>query len=185
MNETLQKLNQLDLDLTNRFRLKTTHHAWWKPAVILAHSGDSWLWAIVLGIIWLSSFGRQPLHRTIAIFEISVVVQALSVFVLKMLIRRKRPAGNWGGIYRQYDPHSFPSGHATRAAMLVVLALALAPVWFSGLLIVWAPLVCMARVLTGVHYISDILGGILLGLLMAAAMIAMSPLLMQLFPFLF
>ena len=185
MSETLQKLNQFDLDLTGRMRLKTTGHAWWKPAVILAHSGDSWLWATAIGLVWLLSFGRQPLHRTSAIFAISIVIQALTVFALKTLIRRQRPAGEWGGIYRQFDPHSFPSGHATRAAMLAVLGLALAPAWFGWLLVVWAPLVCAARVMTGVHYISDILGGIVLGLLMAPAMIAAYPILMKMFPFLF
>ncbi len=185
MSETFQKLSQLDLDLTGRIRLKSTAHAWWKPAVILAHSGDSWLWATGVGLVWLFSFGRQPLHRASAIFEISIVVQALTVFVLKMLIRRQRPSGEWGGIYRQFDPHSFPSGHATRAAMLVVLSLWLAPAWFGWLLAVWAPLVCLARVLTGVHYVSDIAGGVVLGLLMGLAMIAAVPLLVQLFPFLF
>lgn len=185
MNGTLQKLTQLDHNLTGRMRLKNTGHALWKPAVILAHSGDSWLWAIGVGLVWLSSFGRQPMHRASAIFEISIVVQALIVFPLKMIIRRQRPAGEWGGIYRTFDPHSFPSGHATRVTMLAVLGLALAPAWFGWLLAAWAPLVCVARVMTGVHYLSDILGGIILGVLMAVATIAAYPLLMQVFPWLF
>jgi undecaprenyl-diphosphatase len=138
-----------------------------------------------MGIIWLASFGQQPLHRTSAIVNISIILQALTVFTLKTLIRRKRPSGEWGGIYRRIDPHSFPSGHATRVVMLAVLALALAPVWIGWLVVIWAMLVCLARVLTGVHYISDILGGILLGLLMGAGILAVYPLLMQWFPYLF
>ena len=43
-------------------------------------------------------------------------------FGVKQVIRRERPAGEWGGIYRAIDPHSFPSGHATRAALLAALA---------------------------------------------------------------
>lgn len=185
MDETLQKLNQFDIDLTDRMRLKTTGHAWWKPAVILAHSGNSWLSGASMGLVWLLSFGQQPLHRISAIINISIIIQALTVFALKTLIRRQRPSGEWGGIYRHFDPHSFPSGHATRATMLAVLGLALAPAWVGWLLVFWAPLVCLARVLTGVHYVSDILGGILLGLLMGLAMLAISPFLMGWFPFLF
>jgi membrane-associated phospholipid phosphatase len=185
MSETLQKLNQFDLDLTDWIRLKSTAHLGWKLAAILAHSGDSWLWATGLGLVWLFSFGRQPLHRASAIFEISIVVQALTVFALKMLIRRRRPSGEWGGIYRHYDPHSFPSGHATRATMLAVLGLALGPAWFGWLLVAWAPLVCLARVMTGLHFVSDIFAGIVLGLLMGLVMIAVNPLMIQSFPFLF
>ncbi len=40
---------------------------------------------------------------------------------IKFTIKRSRPEGEWGAIYRNSDPHSFPSGHATRAIMLAVL----------------------------------------------------------------
>ncbi len=185
MSETLQKLNQFDLDLTDRIRLKSTRHPGWVTAVILAHSGDSWLWATGVGLAWLASFGRQPLHRFSAILEINIVLQALTVFALKQLIRRQRPQGDWGGVYRQIDPHSFPSGHATRAVMLSVLCLSLGPAWLGWLLAVWAALVCLARVMTGVHYVSDILGGLVLGLLMGLLLVTVSPLWIRLFPFLF
>ena len=49
---------------------------------------------------------------------------AALVLVLKFLIRRRRPEGEWGGIYRQTDPHSFPSGHAARSVLIAVLAVA-------------------------------------------------------------
>lgn len=182
MREALRTLNQLDLDLTYRVRLKSTRCFWWRPAVVLAHSGDSWLWAIGVGLIWLFS----PLWRqNLAVLEISIVLQALSVFALKQVIHRTRPDGEWGELYRQVDPNSFPSGHATRAAMLVILSHALGPAWFSGLILAWAPLVCLSRVLTGVHYLSDILSGVLLGLLMGYLMLALAPYWMQWFPFLF
>ena len=67
----------------------------------------------------------------------------------------------------------------------LVLGLALGPAWFGWLLAIWTPLVCVARVMTGVHYVSDILGGIALGLLLGLAYTAISPLWIQAFPFLF
>ncbi|HNO93257.1 MAG TPA: phosphatase PAP2 family protein, partial [Anaerolineales bacterium] len=80
---------------------------------------------------------------------------------------RKRPEGEWGGIYRNTDPHSFPSGHAARAFLIAVLASALAPPWLAIALWVWAPLVALARVAMGVHYLSDIIAGAILGIIVA------------------
>jgi undecaprenyl-diphosphatase len=48
--------------------------------------------------------------------------------------------------------------------MLAVLALGLGPAWFGLALLVWAPLVMAARVAMGVHYLSDVLAGAILGI---------------------
>ena len=172
-----------DSRLTQRIRLDRRRAGWWSLAVLLAHSGDSWLWMAGLVLIWL--LGDSAWHFRAALLAISVCIQALAVFALKQVIRRRRPAGEWGGIYRSIDPHSFPSGHATRAALLAVMAVGLGPGWFAAALLIWAPLVSLARVATGVHYVSDVLAGTLIGLLMGLGMLALEAPLMQLFPFLF
>jgi len=183
MKRSLQDLIDLDARLTQRTQIQTSQSPWWNFAVILAHSGDSWLWAVSIGLVWL--FANGYWHRVAAVLELSIVIQALFVFGLKWLIRRERPAGEWGGIYRQFDPHSFPSGHATRVILLAVLAVGIGPTWFGLWSSGWAPLVCLSRVMTGVHYISDILGGILLGLVMGFTVIAINPMLPDLLPILF
>jgi undecaprenyl-diphosphatase len=99
------------------------------------------------------------------------------VFAIKFTVRRRRPEGEWGQVYRKTDPHSFPSGHAARAALLAVLAIGLGPPWLGLLLAVWAPLVMLARVAMGVHYLSDVLAGALLGGLVGLALIWLTPLL--------
>ena len=72
-----------------------------------------------------------------------------------------------GGIYRNTDPHSFPSGHAARAFLIAAVASVLAPAWLGIILWIWAPLVSLARVAMGVHYVSDVLAGALLGIAVA------------------
>ena len=52
------------------------------------------------------------------------------------------------------------------------MALGLGPLWFAVSLLLWAPLVSLARVATGVHYISDVAAGLLIGLLMGLGMLA-------------
>lgn len=185
MKIQLRRLLKFDFDLSNQFRLKSLHSPCWRWAVIISHSGDSWLWAAGAGLVWLFSWELPALHRFAAIVAVSIVFQALFVFALKQFIHRPRPNGDWGGIYRLYDPHSFPSGHATRAVLLSVVAFSLGPAWFGWLLAAWTPLVCISRVMTGLHFISDILGGALLGLLMGLLVVAASPLLIRAAPFLF
>jgi undecaprenyl-diphosphatase len=94
-------------------------------AVVLAHSGDSWFWGAALLVLWL--FGN-PFWKQWAIAVVGcIILLALLVFLIKRTIRRPRPNGLWGMIYRKTDPHSFPSGHAARAFMIAVLATGLGP----------------------------------------------------------
>ncbi|MBN1665606.1 MAG: phosphatase PAP2 family protein [Anaerolineales bacterium] len=133
-------------------------------AKFFAHSGDSWFW--LLGLLILGLAGSPYWRARAVVLGVGVLVTAVLVLVIKFSVRRRRPEGQWGNIYRSTDPHSFPSGHAARAMLLAVLAIGLGPAWFAILLLVWAPLVGLARVAMGVHYVSDVLAGWLLGALM-------------------
>jgi len=149
-----------------------------RMAILLAHSGDSWFWLLVL--ILLAWLGAEFWSRRALVFIVSILITALLVFVIKLTVRRRRPQGEWGQIYRKTDPHSFPSGHAARAALLAVLAIGLGPAWLGLLLAVWSPLVMLARVAMGVHYLSDVLAGALLGILVGLAVLSLTPLLVTL-----
>ena len=140
-----------------------------RGAIFLAHSGDSWFWGLALLFIgWRGDAFWK--HWAFWVF-VGIAVTALIVQPLKWVIRRRRPPGEWGALYRSTDPHSFPSGHAARMAMLLVLGWALGPLWFSLVLVLWAPLVALARVAMGVHFLSDVLGGAVLGLIIGLALI--------------
>jgi membrane-associated phospholipid phosphatase len=130
-------------------------------AVFLAHSGDSWFWALALILGWFLSNPAWKQWEVVEFF--GILGLAGVVLAIKFLVRRKRPEGEWGSIYRNTDPHSFPSGHAARAFLIAVVASALAPLWLVALLWVWAPLVSLARVAMGVHYLSDVIAGAFLG----------------------
>jgi undecaprenyl-diphosphatase len=132
----------------------------------LAHSGDSWFWLVALGLLWW--LGGAIWSRLALVMVAGILATAVVVMAIKFTVRRSRPAGEWGRIYRRTDPHSFPSGHAARATMLAVLGLGLGPVWLGFALLVWAPLVGLARVVLGVHYPSDVLAGMVFGAEMGA-----------------
>jgi undecaprenyl-diphosphatase len=147
-------------------------------AVFFAHSGDSWFWGMALLFIWF--FGNPFWKHWAVVVLASIATLALLVFPLKQMIRRRRPDGLWGMIYRKTDPHSFPSGHAARAFLIAVLAAGLGPGWFAILLWIWAPLVAVARVAMGVHYLSDIVGGFVLGIIAGLVILHLVPALLSL-----
>ena len=142
-------------------------------AILLAHSGDSWFWLAGLGLAWFSA--PEPWKGLAARVTLAVLALALVVLLIKFRIRRERPAGEWGAIYRRSDPHSFPSGHAARALMLAVLAIGWGPAWLAVILVIWAPLVSLARVLMGLHYPTDVIAGGLIGMLAGLAAVLIFP----------
>ncbi len=166
----LARLLRADLHFSNLLRFAERPGPLRRAAILLAHSGDSWFWAPGLLLAWW--LGGPPWPRLAPQLLIGIVVTALLALGIKRLVRRQRPAGEWGSFYRSTDPHSFPSGHAARMVMLLVLGSALGPPWLAWLLLAWAPLVALARVAMGVHYLSDVLGGALLGLAVALALLA-------------
>lgn len=165
MKKTLEKIIAFDEALSHKVRVAEKPGATRNAATFFAHSGDSWFWGAGLMILWFLS---EPDWKEWAMTQLLLIIAlAILVLVIKFSIRRKRPEGEWGAIYRNTDPHSFPSGHAARAFLIAVIALLLGPVWVAVLLCVWAPLVTLSRVLMGVHYLSDVLAGAVLGSVIA------------------
>ena len=160
-------LAEEDARLSAAMRMAENHRFIRTVAAFLAHSGDSWFWLIGLALLWW--LGTDYWKTRAIAFAIGVVATAAVVFAIKFLVRRRRPEGEWGQIYRQTDPHSFPSGHAARGVMLAVLALGIGPCWLGAVLLPWALLVGLARVSLGVHYLSDVLAGMVVGAVMGWA----------------
>jgi undecaprenyl-diphosphatase len=168
----IKKILELDETLSYKMRVAEKPGPLQKIANLIGHTGDSWYWGILLVIVLLLA---PPVYKHWALVSLLAVgIGAGLVLLIKFTIRRKRPEGEMGQIYRKTDPHSFPSGHAARAIMLGVIALGIAPPWLGIILILWGPLVGLARIAIGVHYISDVLAGWLLGLLFGWGAISLS-----------
>jgi len=161
----LRTLLEWDARLSDQMRVAEKPGALRAMAVFFAHSGDSWFWWAALIILWLRS---NSFWKEWAVVQFSGIgILATLVLGIKFLVRRRRPEGEWGGIYRNTDPHSFPSGHAARSFLVAVIASWFGPVWLMAVLWLWAPLVALARVAMGVHYLSDIIAGAVFGILIA------------------
>lgn len=170
---TFRSILQLDSRLSDDLRVAEQPGLRRSFAVFFAHSGDSWFWGAGLIVLWF--LGNQFWKDWAVILLAGISVLAAVVLAIKFLVRRRRPEGEWGGIYRNTDPHSFPSGHAARAFLIAGLAVALGPPWLALLLWIWAPLVSLARVAMGLHYVSDIVAGAVLGLFMGMLTLQAAP----------
>lgn len=160
-----RRILELDARFSSLLRVAEKPGLLRRLAIVLAHSGDSWIWAPVLIAAWFFSNPEWKKWETVELF--GILGLAAVVLLVKLLVKRKRPEGEWGEIYRNTDPHSFPSGHAARAFLIAVVGTALAPPWLAAVLWVWAPLVALARVSMGVHYLSDVVAGMILGIVVA------------------
>ena len=126
-------------------------------AWLIARTGDSIFWLLISAILlWLRRPEGWPLLITVA-------VTALLTAVAKGIFKRERPSEKWA---IATDKYAFPSGHAARAgAVAVTLAFFFPPYTFFCFL--WAVLVALARVILARHYLSDVAGGLLFGVLVS------------------
>ena len=103
------------------------------------------------------SRGLSFLTTGLTIFALELPLYLL----LKNFIRRERPRG-LPVFIRPSDRYSLPSGHTAAAFLMATVVAASFPLW-APLLFVWAALVGASRLLLGVHYLSDLVAGALLG----------------------
>ena len=108
-------------------------------------------------------------HRRLALFMATVVVGQWAIANLtKELVARARPDLD---PLAAFNGFSFPSGHSTAAAStylaLVIVVVALRPHWWRPVLVGGAVTIAVAvaasRALLGVHWFSDVVGGVILG----------------------
>jgi membrane-associated phospholipid phosphatase len=124
------------------------------------------VWVVLLAAAWLLGDDAWKVRALVTFAGLALV--EIVVIGIKWAVRRRRPTGTDGMIYRKTDPYSFPSGHAARAVLLSLLALRMGPLPAFIVIVAWSPLMVISRIAIGIHYALDVVGGALLGGLLTA-----------------
>ena len=130
----------------------------------ISKSGDGHLYLLLGGILaWLGQTSDQE-WSLLGCLLLAFALERPIYLVLKNLFRRDRPPVTLRtpSYVIPSDRFSLPSGH-TSAAFLVATSLGHFYPALTPLLLCWATLIGMARVILGVHFPTDTLIGALMG----------------------
>ncbi len=125
--------------------------------------GDGYLYVLIGAVLyWLSTETSMSMFKTTLV---AFAIELPAYLVFKNSIKRNRPSEvivGFEAFLAPSDKFSFPSGH-TAAAFLMATMIAIFYPPFMMFAIVLASLIGISRVLLGVHFPTDILAGIALG----------------------
>ncbi|MCS4492063.1 phosphatase PAP2 family protein [Corynebacterium sp. ES2794-CONJ1] len=120
----------------------------------------------IMAVLWSCLPRLKSPLRVIFALPISVALASLSAEGIKMIIARPRP--DIAGHLVEVTSFAFPSGHATAitaCASMATIIWGWKKTWWTYIV---AIAVYISRLYTGVHWMSDIIGGIILGLIISA-----------------
>ncbi len=166
----MDTLRSLDYNLIKTLATYTHDHTW--LAIFVSFCAELLIIVpfLVLYVLWKKPEPVSNKHgnqKAALLALVSLVLALAAKSLVNFLYFRPRPFVSHPDLLHlpfKVDPASFPSGH-TIIAFVIAFSL-----WHSGLrkvatwLLIVATLVGLARIAAGVHYPSDVIGGILIAL---------------------
>lgn len=158
--------------------LNSINSPWWDDVMALISSKLIWVPLYAFILVMLGMKYKRSLLLIIPIIILTVTASdQLSVHAFKEVFQRLRPCHEpaLSGLVHTVNnkcggSYGFVSSHASNSFAVAVLSLGLLrKKWFTAMILFWAALVSYSRVYLGVHYPGDIIGGALLGALIAYA----------------
>lgn len=151
------------------YNLMRRVHRWPAPRwirvwmICATRGGDGWLW-YAMGLILLL-FGGPARFAAVGTAALAAGAGILVFLFLKKRTGRKRPCAIephcWATLLPP-DHFSFPSGHTITAFSVALSLSAFYPSLAIGLLFC-AGSIALSRILLGMHFLSDVIAGALIG----------------------
>lgn len=159
----LSRADKLELGLC----LRVNWLSRFRPVVglfrIVSRLGDGVFWYSLMAVV-AALCGWQGVAAMLHVGFTSLVGVVIYKYLKERLVR-PRPFVSHGQIVCRtapLDQYSFPSGHTLHAVLFTTMLSAYVPAMF-GVLLTFAILVAISRVVLGLHYPSDVIVGALLG----------------------
>lgn len=160
------------------------HRDWLDPVFfVVSSTGLGWVQTILIlaALPWRKAASRRPSRLRGADWRPAVsplllafgLASLINTGILKKAIPRDRPSNLPDAVPQESFFHnSFPSGHTATsfaiAATLCYLTWRTPRAWIGWLALVWAALVGLSRIYRGVHWPTDVLGAMCVGIGCAA-----------------
>ena len=160
-----KKLNKLDLALSSdqSFLGKKIQSKWLKKMIKMFSINPKLAYVFFISISFLC-FGNRYFWNIIIFF-----ICDLFIWCLKRIIKRKRPA-----VYKSSkllimtglgpDKYSFPSAHSFTAFQLIPISFIMFS-WTGIIFVFYALMVGFSRIFQKHHFLTDVLGGASLGII--------------------
>lgn len=160
------------------------HREQWLTAVlkVATVAGDTFVITAIAVLVTAVAIWRSGTWFPAVVGVVGTVGIGLVLVTAKWVVGRSRPAPRFALLAE--DGYSFPSGHATGTAAIALLCAWMVSRWvitsWAGRVVVWAVAVGVtgavgfSRVYLGVHFVSDVLAGWLLGAAWAGAVIGVA-----------
>lgn len=170
--EFLQKILEFDSELF--LFLNSFHSSFWDTIMLMVTRKETWLPFYLVILFFILKNYKSKWWLIFIFLALTILLSDQLSVLLKETIQRFRPSHNpeinhlvhnvigKGGLY------GFVSSHAANSfAFFIFTSRVFRNRGYWLLLLVWALLVSYSRIYTGVHYPFDILGGAILGWLIA------------------
>ena len=151
-----------------------------KVVTLLGDKGILW---ILVALALLCVRRTRPLGaRCVGAMVIGLLITNL---VIKNWVARTRPYDEIQGLLclvAKQDDFSFPSGHATNSLACAWVLFRRTPRKYGVPALVVAILICLSRLYVGIHYPTDVLGGVAIGICAACLSLWLSPIIEKKIP---
>ena len=154
----MNKIHQWDLRVCRICLLHPYNGPQARISRLVSRTGDGPLYAVLAAALWWQGEAQRDV---VQVALLAFAAELPLYLLLKNALRRQRPVG-LPVFITPSDRYSLPSGHTAAAFLMATVLAASFPLW-APLLFLWAILVGASRLLLGVHYLSDLVAGALLG----------------------